>query len=146
MQRLTISVNAQMAGSFDQLIERKGYRNRSEAFRDLVRKALREERVTNGSAATCVACVSFVYSYRQQQLTARLIELRQRYGQVTVSATHTPIDLDTCMETLILRGETAAVVKLADAIAAETGVRHGHLNLVPVESPSPSNKREALHA
>ena len=133
MQRLTISVNAHMAGSFDQLIERKGYRNRSEAFRDLVRKALREEHITNGSAASCVACVSFVYSYRQQQLAARLIALRQRNGHVTVSATHTPIDDDNCMETLILRGETTAVIKLADAIVAETGVRHGHLNLVPVD-------------
>ena len=43
MLRLTISVNRQLAVSFDQLIERKGYRNRSEAFRDLLRRALQQE-------------------------------------------------------------------------------------------------------
>ena len=133
MLRLTISVNKQLAMSFDQLIERKGYRNRSEAFRDLLRRALQQEALAAGTATHCAACVSFVYDHHQRLLAARLADIRQQYGSVTVSSTHAPIDHAACMETLILRGEVDSVIKLADAIVAETGVRHGHLNLVPIE-------------
>ena len=45
MRRLTISVDEQLATQFDELIERKGYLNRSEAFRDLVRGSLEESRL-----------------------------------------------------------------------------------------------------
>jgi CopG family nickel-responsive transcriptional regulator len=37
------------------------------------------------------------------------------------------------MEVSILHGATVAVQRFADAIRAETGVRHGALNAVPVE-------------
>lgn len=133
MLRLTISVNKQLALSFDQLIERKGYRNRSEAFRDLLRKALQQEARVAAGVRRCVACVSYVYDHRQRQLAMRLADLRQQSGSVTISSTHAPIDDNASMETLILRGEIDAVTQLADAIVAETGVRHGHLNLVPID-------------
>ncbi len=145
MQRLTISVNKQLADSFDQLIDRKGYRNRSEAFRDLLRRALRDERLIYDGISTCVACVSYVYDQHQRLLGARLADLRQKFSGVTVSSNHVPIDPTTCMETLILRGTMESVLRLADAIVAETGVRHGHLNLVPMES-SPAAQPESGQA
>ena len=37
------------------------------------------------------------------------------------------------MESVILRGPTAAVRSFSDALIAERGVRHGQLNLVSVE-------------
>lgn len=134
MLRLTISVNKQLSVSFDRLIERKGYRNRSEAFRDLLRKALQQEVLTEGLDSRCVACVSYVIDNHQRQLAARLAEIRHQSGGVTVSSTHAPIDGVASMETLILRGDIDAVMKLADAIVAETGVRNGQINLVPIES------------
>jgi len=133
MLRLTISVNKQLALSFDQMIERKGYRNRSEAFRDLLRKALQQEARVASGVRRCVACVSYVYDHRQRQLAMRLADLRQQSGGVTISSTHAPIDGSASMETLILRGDIDAVTQLADAIVAETGVHHGHLNLVPID-------------
>lgn len=133
MLRLTISVNKQLAQSFDQLIERKGYRNRSEAFRDLLRKALQQEARVLAGVRRCVACVSYVYDHRQRQLAMRLADIKQQSGSVTISSTHAPIDDGASMETLILRGDIDAVIRLADAIVAETGVRHGHLNLVPID-------------
>jgi CopG family transcriptional regulator, nickel-responsive regulator len=40
MRRLTISVDEALADTFDQLVSAKGYQNRSEAFRDLLRDEL----------------------------------------------------------------------------------------------------------
>lgn len=133
MLRLTISVNKHLASSFDKLIQRRGYRNRSEAFRDLLRKALQQEVIGSGSGQQCVACVSYVYDNQQRQLARRLSELRGQSASVTVSVTLAPLNQVASMETLILRGDIGTVVRLAEAIVSETGVRHGHMNVVPLD-------------
>jgi CopG family nickel-responsive transcriptional regulator len=40
MERFTISLDESLASQFDQLIAARGYRNRSEAVRDLIRGAI----------------------------------------------------------------------------------------------------------
>jgi CopG family nickel-responsive transcriptional regulator len=48
------------------------------------------------------------------------------------------------MEIAVLEGETDAVRRFADAVTAETGVRHGKLSAVPVETRS-TGKHSYLH-
>ena len=50
MRRITISVDDALADTFDRLVKEKGYGNRSEAFRDLLRDALGEERLDEHAA------------------------------------------------------------------------------------------------
>ena len=137
MQRLTISVNLQLAVDFDQLIQRKGYRNRSEAFRVLLRKALQDETTSNDDVAQCVACLSYVSSDRSRQSELRIAEIRQQFDNLTVSSTRAPIDDETYMETLILRGTTTLVIRLAEILTGEAGVQHGRLNMVSMNSLRP---------
>jgi CopG family transcriptional regulator, nickel-responsive regulator len=51
---MTISVANDLADTFDRLVKEKGYENRSEAFRDLVRGALGDARIREGTAKYCV--------------------------------------------------------------------------------------------
>lgn len=133
MRRLTISVDDQLATQFDELVERKGYLNRSEAFRDLVRRALEENRLATGSARYCVACLSYVYNHHERQLASRLAEEQHAHHDLTVSTMHVHLDHENCLETVILKGPTSAVVEFAESLIAQTGVRHGKINLVPAE-------------
>ena len=133
MRRLTISVDESLAQQFDELVERKGYLNRSEAFRDLVRRELEENRLQAGTARHCIANLSYVYNHRERQLASRLANEQHAHHDITVSAMHVHLDHENCMESVILRGLTSSVVNLADSLIAQTGVRHGKLNLVPAE-------------
>ena len=141
MRRLTISVDDTLAEQFDQLVQRKGYLNRSEAFRDLVRQKIEDDRVQTGTARHCIANLSYVYNHHERQLAARLAEEQHQHHELTVSSMHVHLDHENCMESVILRGVTSAVVQLADSLIAQTGVRHGHLNLVPAQM-----ERLRLHA
>jgi len=133
MRRLTISVDDNLADSFDQLVERKGYLNRSEAFRDLVRKELGEQEIFAGKAKWCVATVSFIYDHHERMLANRLTELQHAHHDVAVASQHVHLDHDNCLETVILKGKIAEVRACADAIIAQTGVRHGNVHIVPVD-------------
>jgi CopG family transcriptional regulator, nickel-responsive regulator len=134
MQRLTISVNKQLAFSFDELIKRKGYRNRSEAFRHLLRKTLRQEPAPTHLAGHCIGCLSYTYDNQKSQPAQRLAEIKHRFLNITVSTTLTTVEQSVCMETLILRGPVEEITAFTDAIAAEDEVGNEHLNLVPIEA------------
>jgi CopG family transcriptional regulator, nickel-responsive regulator len=136
MERITISIDEDLAVEFDQLIAKRGYRNRSEAVRDLVRTHLEAERTGQGQEGHCVANLSYVYNHHERDLAERLTTLQHGQHDLTVATLHAHLDHDNCLESVILRGSTAAVRAFADAMTAERGVRHGQLNLISVEVSS----------
>lgn len=134
MERITVSMDTNLAESFDALIRELGYANRSEAIRDLLRRELETQRVERQEAPHAVASLSYVYNHHERRLAERLTELQHQAHDLVVSGMHVHLDHDHCLETLILRGATPEVRAFAEKLAAERGVRHGQLNLVPVES------------
>lgn len=133
MERFTISLSDSLAQQFDDLIHRKGYENRSEAVRDLVRAELENYRLQQGEAPYCVASLSYVFNHHSRDLAERLTTLQHEQHHLVMSTMHVHLDHDNCMETLILRGDTQQVSKFANLLMAESEVRHGRLNIVPVD-------------
>ncbi|MBI5790139.1 MAG: nickel-responsive transcriptional regulator NikR [Rhodocyclales bacterium] len=133
MERITISLDADLAVEFDRLIAERGYQNRSEAVRDVLRAHLESARQQRGEATHCVANLSYVYNHHERDLAERLTALQHGQHDLTVATLHAHLDHENCLESVVLRGPTAAVRQFADAMIAERGVRHGQLNLIDVE-------------
>jgi len=137
MQRLTISIDDELAADFDAFVAQRGYGNRSEAVRDLIRARLEAEREVTDPNTHCVASLSFVYDHHQRALAERLAEHQHEHHDLTVAAMHVHLDHENCLETVVLQGGTQAVRHFAAAITAEPGVRHGSLNVVTMEPAEP---------
>jgi len=133
LERFTISLNDDLAAEFDQWIAARGYSNRSEAVRDLLRKEIETKRLSKDEAIYSIATLSYVYNHHERNLAERLTSLQHDAHDLVVSSMHVHLDHDDCMETLFLRGMTQRIRSLADKMSAETGVRHASLNLVPVK-------------
>ena len=133
MERVTISLDDTLLDDFDAYIRRKGYENRSEAIRDLLRQRLEADRLEEGRAEHTVACVSYVYNHHQRELARRLTQAQHEHHDLTLSTLHVHLDHENCLEVAILRGPTGEVRRFAEATIAETGVRHGAVHLVPAE-------------
>ncbi|HEY7759172.1 MAG TPA: nickel-responsive transcriptional regulator NikR [Burkholderiales bacterium] len=133
MERFTISLSESLAKEFDDLIRNKGYKNRSEAVRDMLRDLLKSDRLERQEAPYCVAALSYVYNHHARDLAERLTNLQHQHHDLVLSTMHVHLDHDNCLETLMLRGATGEVTAFANALMAEAQVRHGRLNLVPVE-------------
>ncbi len=142
MQRLTISVDDGLADAFDQLIKDRGYSNRSEAFRDLVRRELDGIDAREHASSHCVANLSYVYNHHERQLSDRLLSKHHDHHDLSFSTMHVHLDHDTCLESVMLRGRIQDVSRFADSLVAEKGVRHGMVNLIPVALERP---QRALH-
>lgn len=134
MERFTISLDDSLARQFDELIAARGYVNRSEAVRDLIRGAIESDRQRGEPSGQCVASLSYVYNHHERELSERLTGLQHDHHDLTVAAMHTHLDHDNCLENVVLKGLTADVQQFADALIAERGVRHGKLNLIALET------------
>jgi CopG family nickel-responsive transcriptional regulator len=113
---------------FDRLIARKGYVNRSEAIRDLVRDQLVEvaaERDQGEMAGT----ITFVYNHHVRQLTELLTEFQHQHAGVVVATLHVHLDAENCLEVLVVRGKSGELRQLADQLIGTKGVKHGKLTL-----------------
>lgn len=145
MERITISVEEDLAEAFDKLIAERGYRSRSEAMRDLLRREVENARQSSESQGQCVASLSYLYNHHERDLAERLTSLHHDSHDLTVSTMHAHLDHEHCIECAILRGPTASVQRFAESIMAESGVRHGSLNLVSVDVSAPAGRHGHTH-
>jgi len=146
MERITISLDESLARAFDDLIRSRGYANRSEAVRDMLRRELAGDRLAREDAPHCVASLSYVYNHHERRLAERLTDLQHHAHDLVLSSMHVHLDHDHCLETLFLRGHTVEVRALAEQISAERGVRHAALNLVPVETEAVLQHAHHVHS
>lgn len=137
MQRLTISLDDELAAAFDALIQQRGYANRSEAIRDLLRRELGESDLSSGAATECVGVLSYVFDHHARQLSSRLTDMQHEHHDLAIATLHAHISHEDCVEAVILRGGTQQVQAFGQAVIAETGVRHGQLQLIPLAAPKP---------
>jgi CopG family transcriptional regulator, nickel-responsive regulator len=145
MDRFTISLDENLADAFDSLIKEKGYATRSEAVRDILRSHLQRNEQKRNSKGPCVAALSYVYNHHERELSERLANIQHEYHTLTISTMHAHLDHEECIETVMLKGPIAQVRQFADQVIAETGVRHGQLNLISVDLTKPHTHGGSTH-
>ncbi|WP_156678488.1 nickel-responsive transcriptional regulator NikR [Sphingomonas profundi] len=134
MQRITISVSDGFSAALDDIRRDRGYQSRSEAVRDLVRDGIERWREEHADAAFCVANLSYVFDRRVRALAQRLAEMQHEHHDLVAASTAVRLDHFHTMESVMLKGATAAVRAFADGVRAERGVRSGSVNLLMVEA------------
>lgn len=128
LTRFGVSLETSLLEKFDRLNEQKGYKNRSEAIRDLIReKLVSEEWASTETELETVGVFSLVYNHHQRDLNKVLNHIQHQYLDVIVSSTHVHIDHHNCLEVIILRGKRETIKKVSDEIVSTRGVKHGKL-------------------
>jgi len=122
--RIGVAIHEELLEKFDQLIEKRGYTNRSEAFRDLIRSELVQE-VWETSEAVVFGTVTLIYDHHVRLLTEKLTELQHKFHSSILSSMHVHLDHDNCLEVILEKGKAPVVQKLANALIATKGVKHG---------------------
>ena len=129
LARFGISIDQRLLESFDQLIKDKGYDNRSEAIRDMIRSALIEDQIDKRDSTPTVGTVTLVFDHHTRDLSDKLTEHQHSHHDAIVSALHVHLDAHNCLEVVVVRGTAAEVKRLADQLIGTKGVKHGKLVL-----------------
>lgn len=128
LSRIGVAIDSDLLEKFDRLIEERGYTNRSEAFRDLIREEL-VAKAWQEPEAQVVGTVTLVYDHHVRLLSEKLTDMQHDHYHNVLSTLHVHLDHDNCLEVLVVRGKAERVRKLADALIATKGVKHGQLTI-----------------
>src|SRR5690349_14608573 len=128
LSRIGVAIDSELLDKFDRLIARRGYTNRSEAFRDLIRDEL-VERTWESPESHVVGTVTLVYDHHVRLLNEKLTDLQHDHHKSILSTLHVHLDHDNCLEVLVVRGRSAEVRKIADVLISTKGVKHGRLTI-----------------
>ena len=126
--RFGISLDRALLRKFDGLIEAKGYANRSEAIRDLIRDTLVRREWETARTET-VGAITIVYSHDKRELPDTLTDLQHRYYDSIISSLHVHLDEHNCLEVIVVRGKARDIQAIADRLIGTKGVKHGTLSV-----------------
>ena len=135
---MTISIDDDLAQAFDALIEKRGYQNRSEAFRDLLRKELAGETLSE-EKGECVAIVSYSFDHRKRSLPVRMTEHHHDHSGLVISTLHVHANPTECVEAVVMRGSITEVQHLAKATVAANGIENGFVHYIPIHEEHESH-------
>ena len=128
LNRIGVAIDSELLRKFDDHIALRGYTNRSEAFRDMIRDELVQKNWERPDS-NVVGTVTLVYDHHVRNLSERLTDMQHDHHHNILSTLHVHLDHDNCLEVLVVKGKAEAVRKIADALISTKGVKHGRLTI-----------------
>lgn len=132
LKRFGVSMEGHLLRKFDHLVIQKGYANRSEAVRDLVRDALvqqsweKEDQIVAGS-------IVLFYNHQQRNLLEELTKIQHDMHDNILATTHFHLDHSSCLELIIVKGKAKEIQLLSNKMTILKGVEYGKFTVAPVE-------------
>ena len=110
----------------DAMVREKGYPNRSEAIRDLVRKTIVDDEWTD-KAGEIIGVLVIVFDHHKRELSSRLLKKEHNWEGNILSTLHLHLDHDYCLEVKVIRGKAGEVRDFADELISMKGIKYGKL-------------------
>ncbi|GAB4167006.1 MAG: hypothetical protein Kow00107_11700 [Planctomycetota bacterium] len=131
MYRFGVSIEPSLIRLFDGYVRDSGYKNRSEAIRELIRRSL-NERGTFGGEGLTAAVVSVFFCRSQSGLLERLNTVRGRFSDSAIGEMSLPLDDEFGMIVFGVRAEKVRVRDFTDMLRSIEGVLYVDSVLVPM--------------
>ena len=131
LSRFSVSLPTQLLHDLDAMMREKGTLNRSLAVADMIRDQLVEHRQKDDEQEIA-GTITLVYDHHKRNLPAALIDLQHDNTEVIISTLHVHLDHDNCLEVLVVRGPARTIRKMADALLATKGVKHGRFTITSI--------------
>jgi CopG family nickel-responsive transcriptional regulator len=135
MQKVTrfgVSIEPELLEKFDVLARARGYKNRSKAMRDLIRRDISELKLHKGTGQV-VGTITMIYDHEIGEVTDRLLHAQHHHHEIIASTAHMHLDETNCLEVLMVRGKAEEVEDFANSLLATKGVKHGGINVASTD-------------
>lgn len=133
LKRFGISIEGHLLQKYDALIKQKGYENRSEAIRDLIRDALiqhsweKDDQIVAGS-------IQLFYDHHKRNLLEELTKIQHDMHDIILSTTHFHLDHMNCLELIVVKGKAKDVQELSNRLTSLKGVQYGKFTVALIDN------------
>jgi CopG family nickel-responsive transcriptional regulator len=125
--RLSLSLEKPLFDKLERLVRQRGYANRSEFVRDMIRQNLVQTEWQRDQEV--IGTITLVYDHHRRQLSEKLTSLQHHHHGAVLATTHVHLTEHLCAEMILIRGRASLIRKLADQIHQQKGVLHAELSM-----------------
>ena len=130
VSRISISVPPDLLRKFDEALKRLGYEERSKAIQTAMQSFVTESKWLCAKKGRGIGAIVMVYDSTIRQVGDILTEIQRKYRGIAESAIHMHLDEKTCLQIIPVRGDTAEVKSLVEALMTTGGVKQVKLTIV----------------
>jgi len=126
--RFGVSISEELLEKFDGMVVQKGYNNRSEAIRDLIRNQL-VELAWQDDEQDVAGTITLIYDHHVRSLSKALLDAQHNCHHLILSTMHLHLDHHNCLEVLAVKGLVKEIRDIAQQLIGVRGVKHGRLTI-----------------
>lgn len=132
VDRFTVSLDTELLAAFDTHIAQRGYENRSEAVRDLIRDLLLKPRIRGNGQV--IGFISFLCDHSRGAAGEQVRGMLAECGVAIRGIMTVPLDANTEAVAIALQAPADEIGGTADAIQTLRGVSYVNTAIMPRES------------
>ncbi len=125
--RLSFSIERPLYEAMEEMVQSKGYANRSEFIRDMIRDRQVQEQWAEGEEV--LGTISLIYDHHSRRLSEKLTDAQHHHHDEVLATTHVHLSHDLCAEMIMVRGAPRTIRQLADRLGGQKGVLHCSLSM-----------------
>ena len=130
VSRISVSVQPDLLRKFDEALKRLGYEERSKAVQVAMQSFVTESKWLCSKQGRGIGAIVMVYDSTIRQVGDVLTEIQHKYRDIAESTIHMHLDEKNCLQIIPIRGDTAEVKSLAEALMTTDGVKQVKLAIV----------------
>lgn len=135
IQRISISLPAEVFRDLDEMVTERGLENRSKAIAEMISHFALQRRETAEGNPVMAGMIALVYDEAKGNLVQKLFELERRYLDEVISSLHVQLEKGHRMEVMIVQGPVHVLKEITDKILACKGVLSCKLSLTDIVIP-----------
>lgn len=122
LTRISISISPQLLEEFDEVLEERGYENRSKGIRDALNDYIFRFQWMNEMEGERVGLIAVIYDYHSAGVLEDLNNVQQEYKDYINSVMHFDLSEDKCMEVVVMKSDIEHIKKANAKIKDFNGV------------------------
>lgn len=127
-QRISISLPAKLATALDDMVDSRGFQNRSQAIAEMIEESLIQHKQEDNSAIMA-GTITLIYDTGKTGLLQQLAKIQRQYVQECISSQHVLLEGQYIMEVVLAQGPVQNLRELTNQMLACKGVSSGGLTL-----------------
>lgn len=126
--RISISLPAQLAGALDEMVQSRGFHNRSQAIAEMIQQAITRQEQEDDHAIMA-GTITLIYNSSKRDLLQKLTQIQHEHVEEVISSQHVFLEGNYIMEVVLVQGPVKQLRYITDRMVTCKGVSTGGLTL-----------------
>jgi CopG family nickel-responsive transcriptional regulator len=134
VQRITISLPDELFRQFEEMLEERGFANRSQAIAEILNQHISDYYSFKGNRVMA-GTLTLLYEHRKPGLMQQLADIQHQHVNEVISSFRVLLENHHTMDVILMQGPASVLRSITNRFLACKGVQAGRLNLTRTVMP-----------